>query len=51
MPLALPLYSRIHVPEYVPYLSNNIFSIKMPPLMPKGFSANLVLLRGLPLGL
>jgi hypothetical protein len=32
------------VPEYVPYLSSNIFSITVPMLLPRGFSANLVLL-------
>jgi hypothetical protein len=32
------------VPEYVPYLSSNLLSIKVPLLLPKGFSANLILL-------
>ena len=32
------------MPEYVPYLSSNIFSIKVPLLLPRGFSANLLLL-------
>ena len=32
------------MPEYVPYLSSNIFSFKVPLLLPRGFSANLLLL-------
>ena len=32
------------MPEYVPYLSSNILSIKVPLLLPRGFSANLLLL-------
>jgi hypothetical protein len=32
------------VPEYVPYLSSNLLSIKLPLLVPRGFSANLILL-------
>ena len=32
------------MPEYVPYLSSNIVSIKVPLLLPRGFSANLILL-------
>jgi hypothetical protein len=32
------------VPEYVPYLSSNIFLFKIPLLLPRGFSANLLLL-------
>jgi hypothetical protein len=32
------------VPEYVPYLSSNIFSFTVPLLLPRGFSANLLLL-------
>ena len=40
----LPLHSRIRLPEYVPYLSSNLLSIKIPFLFPRGFSANLILL-------
>ena len=32
------------MPEYVPYLSGNLLSIKVPMFLPRGFSANLVLL-------
>ena len=38
------LHSRIRVPEYVPYLSSNLLSIKVPMLLPRGFSANFILL-------
>ena len=32
------------MPEYVPYLSSNLLSIKIPFLLPRGFSANFLLL-------
>ena len=32
------------MPEYVPYLSSNLLSIKVPLLLPRGFSANMILL-------
>ena len=32
------------MPEYVPYLSSNNFAFKVPLLLPRGFSANLLLL-------
>ena len=32
------------MPEYVPYLSSNLLSITVPMFLPRGFSANLVLL-------